>query len=107
MKSRTHVVALLGRADAPTDGVEEYCRWLGRALGREDCLLELERVAWHERGWRKSLALLAGGKQVLARPVGSRSIYGAGMVKARFSVSLPLGSARAAALRRALRRRVS
>ena len=54
------MVALLGRADAPTDGVEEYCRWLGRALGREDCLLELERVAWHERGWRKSLALLAG-----------------------------------------------
>ncbi len=25
-------IALLGRRDSPTDGVEDYCIWLGRAL---------------------------------------------------------------------------
>lgn len=51
-------IALLGRRDEPTDAVEEYCRYLGAALVPHGFALELERVAWHERGWRAALGEL-------------------------------------------------
>src|ERR1700675_870458 len=44
-------IALLGRGDAPTDAIEEYCRYLSGALREHDFELELERVAWAEDGW--------------------------------------------------------
>src|SRR6202790_5440159 len=44
-------IALLGRRDAPTDAVEEYCRYLAGALCAHDFELELARVAWLEDGW--------------------------------------------------------
>lgn len=44
-------IALLGRRDAPTDAVEEYCRYLGEALRAHDFELELVRVSWVEDGW--------------------------------------------------------
>ena len=44
-------IALLGRRDAPTDSVEEYCQYLGEALRAHDFALELARVAWLEDGW--------------------------------------------------------
>lgn len=44
-------IALLGRRDAPTDAVEEYCQYLGEALRAHDFELELVRVAWLEEGW--------------------------------------------------------
>src|SRR6478672_4914458 len=50
------VVALLGRRDDPTDAVEEYCRYLGEALrARAGVRMEIERVAWAERGWSTAL----------------------------------------------------
>jgi glycosyltransferase involved in cell wall biosynthesis len=49
--SLQRVIALLGRPDAPTDAVEEYCRYLGEALTAEDFELVIERVAWAESGW--------------------------------------------------------
>jgi glycosyltransferase involved in cell wall biosynthesis len=49
--SLQRVIALLGRPDAPTDAVEEYCRYLGEALTAEDFELVIERVAWPESGW--------------------------------------------------------
>ena len=48
-------IALLGRRDAPTDAVEEYCRYLGQALGPHGFALELVRVAWQEEGWPAAL----------------------------------------------------
>ncbi len=48
------VIALLGRPDAPTDAVEEYCRYLGKALLAEGFELIIERVAWPERGWTRA-----------------------------------------------------
>jgi hypothetical protein len=30
--SRQRIIAVLGRRDAPTDAVEEYCRYLGEVL---------------------------------------------------------------------------
>lgn len=48
-------IALLGRRDEPTDAVEEYCRYLGRALRAYDVALEIERVNWREAGWAAAL----------------------------------------------------
>jgi glycosyltransferase involved in cell wall biosynthesis len=48
-------VAILGRRDEPTDAVEEYCQYLGRALSKQGIQLEIIRVRWSELGWRESL----------------------------------------------------
>ena len=56
--SRQPVIALLGRPDAPTDAVEEYCRYLGEALFAEDFDLSIERVAWYESGWTRAASAL-------------------------------------------------
>lgn len=55
---RQGAIALLGRADTPTDGVEEYCRHLGEALRARGISLAIERVLWTERGWRRALRSL-------------------------------------------------
>src|SRR5262252_6933228 len=55
---RQGAIALLGRADTPTDGVEEYCRHLGEALRKQGIGLAIERVLWAERGWRRALRSL-------------------------------------------------
>src|SRR5438552_840827 len=50
------VIALLGRSDAPTDAVEEYCRYLGEAMAAEGFELIIERVAWpQEPAWQRML----------------------------------------------------
>jgi len=56
--SGQRVIALLGRPDAPTDAVEEYCRYLGEALLAEDFDLSIERVEWRESGWRSATSTL-------------------------------------------------
>src|SRR5258708_30612670 len=38
------------------DAVEEYCQFLGAALEAQGISFEIERVSWHELGWRKALA---------------------------------------------------
>ena len=52
--SGQRVIALLGRPDAPTDAVEEYCRYLGEALKAEDFALSIERVGWLDSGWARA-----------------------------------------------------
>jgi glycosyltransferase involved in cell wall biosynthesis len=49
-------IALLGRRDGPTDGVADYCTYLGAALGLHGYELEIARVPWPERGWGAALA---------------------------------------------------
>jgi glycosyltransferase involved in cell wall biosynthesis len=56
--SSTRAIALLGRRDAPTDAVEEYCRYLGEALRAHDVEFELSRVAWVEDGWAAAMCEL-------------------------------------------------
>jgi glycosyltransferase involved in cell wall biosynthesis len=56
--SGQRVIALLGRPDAPTDAVEEYCRYLGDALLAENFELVIKRVTWPEDGWRRSASSL-------------------------------------------------
>ena len=48
-------IALLGRRDMPTDGVEDYCTFLGRALAQRGLTLDLTRVDWFDRGWSAAL----------------------------------------------------
>ena len=48
-------VALLGRRDTPTDGLEDYCIFLSRALAQRGVTLDLVRVEWFERGWIPAL----------------------------------------------------
>jgi len=53
------VIALLGRKDEPTDAVEEYCRYLGKALIAHNFQLELRRVPWEIHGWPAALDALS------------------------------------------------
>jgi len=50
------IVALVGRRDEPTDGVADYCEWLGGALGEFGYRLETIKMDWPEQGWRAALA---------------------------------------------------
>ncbi len=52
------MIALLGRRDQPTDGVEDYCTWLGRALEHHGCALDLVHVSWDQTGWRAAMQTL-------------------------------------------------
>src|SRR5271170_4310028 len=52
-------IALLGRRDTPVDGVEDYCTFLGRALGARGIELKHARVPWMENGWIGGLRWLA------------------------------------------------
>ncbi len=54
----TPLIALLGRRDAPTDAVEQYCRYLGAALQSHDFQLEIRRVSWEVHGWPEALNAL-------------------------------------------------
>lgn len=51
-------VALLGKLDTPTDGVEDYCSYLGRALSVYGVELRQARVSWAEEGWLRALIRL-------------------------------------------------
>src|SRR5437899_4432070 len=56
--SGQRVIALLGRPDAPTDAVEEYCRYLGEAMTAEGFEMIIERVAWPQDGWTRAAKAL-------------------------------------------------
>jgi glycosyltransferase involved in cell wall biosynthesis len=51
-------IALLGRRDRPTDGVADYCAFLGQALERHGVELKQVRVQWTQDGWLRALSEL-------------------------------------------------
>jgi glycosyltransferase involved in cell wall biosynthesis len=53
-----HWVAVLGRRDTPTDGIEDYCLHLSQALKKDGVSIELLRVPWADQGWIRSLRRL-------------------------------------------------
>ena len=53
------LIALLGHRDTPTDGVEDYCTFLGEALARRGVRMEQIRVRWCEDGWLSALRQLS------------------------------------------------
>jgi glycosyltransferase involved in cell wall biosynthesis len=59
MQSQQRWVALLGQRDAPTDGVEDYCIFLARALAADGIDMQLARVQWVENGWIAALRQLS------------------------------------------------
>jgi glycosyltransferase involved in cell wall biosynthesis len=52
-------VALLGRRDTPTDGVADYCNFLGQALEADGIELKKVRGDWAEKGWIAALLQLS------------------------------------------------
>jgi glycosyltransferase involved in cell wall biosynthesis len=44
-------IALLGRREMPTDGVQDYCHFLGEALGRQGIGMKTVGVDWDGLGW--------------------------------------------------------
>ena len=54
----SEMIALLGHRDNPTDGVEDYCRYLSEALEKDGYQLKLVRVPWAELGWPRALRWL-------------------------------------------------
>src|SRR6266852_693724 len=52
---RARWIALLGRRDEPTDGVEDYCDFLARALEQRGVEMKKVRLPWAERGWLRAL----------------------------------------------------
>jgi glycosyltransferase involved in cell wall biosynthesis len=53
----TRVVALLGKLETPTDGVQDYCHWLGIALARAGWEMDSEYLPW-PKGWAGAFAWL-------------------------------------------------
>jgi len=51
-------IAILGRRDTPTDGIEDYCFFLGEALKRHGIDLRQTRALWAEKGWFVALRSL-------------------------------------------------
>jgi glycosyltransferase involved in cell wall biosynthesis len=51
-------IALLGRRDEPTDGVEDYCTVLAKALAPQAGNLRQVRVQWDKQGWLSALGRL-------------------------------------------------
>jgi glycosyltransferase involved in cell wall biosynthesis len=56
--SGKRIIALVGRRDEPTDGVWDYCGWLGGSLADHGVQFETIRINWFELGWRAALAEL-------------------------------------------------
>ncbi len=48
-------IAVLGRKDTPTDGVEDYCTFLSSSLKQRDVSLRQIRIDWIVKGWGRSL----------------------------------------------------
>jgi glycosyltransferase involved in cell wall biosynthesis len=53
------MIALLGRRDFPTDGIEDYCTFLGQALSRRGVTLKAIHVDWDSLGWIRALRELS------------------------------------------------
>jgi glycosyltransferase involved in cell wall biosynthesis len=52
------MIALLGRIDKPTDGLDDYCNFLGQALARRGVTLKRVYVPWDNEGWIRPLRRL-------------------------------------------------
>lgn len=53
----TSLIALLGKLETPTDGVDDYCGWLGNTLAKSGWQLQRSYLPW-TRGWLTALGWL-------------------------------------------------
>jgi glycosyltransferase involved in cell wall biosynthesis len=56
-------IAVLGRREEPTDGVEDYCNYLREALALEGIQLSSVRVRWAEMDWPRCLQELLDAQE--------------------------------------------
>jgi glycosyltransferase involved in cell wall biosynthesis len=49
------LILLLGKRDAPADGVQDYSEYLAEALRRHGVQTEIARADWHSQGWIRAL----------------------------------------------------
>ena len=66
-----YCVALLGRKDEPTDAIEEYSRYLARALQAHDIQIEIIRMPWEIRGWPNALRPIPAAYRSASRSSGA------------------------------------
>ena len=59
MEPQQRWMAILGRRDRPTDGVEDFCTFLGETLQQQGIELNQARVQWMEKGWTRALRHLS------------------------------------------------
>jgi glycosyltransferase involved in cell wall biosynthesis len=57
------MIALLGRGDPLTDGVKDYCTFVGGAMRQRGDIWELEELGWEKLGWKPALRRLDGLSQ--------------------------------------------
>ncbi len=70
LASPSPLIALLGKKDVPTDGVEDYCRFLGTAMGARGYQVEIVRVPWEDLGWiRACVRLWKESREWKGKPV--------------------------------------
>jgi glycosyltransferase involved in cell wall biosynthesis len=67
VSKKQRCVIVLGQLDTPTDGVEDYCRYLAEGLRAEQFEVNVVRPRWEEIGLDASLAEL--NKKIGAAPV--------------------------------------
>jgi len=60
------LIFLLGKPDTPADGVQDYCEYLGQALGRRGVHNEIARVDWNSEGWLRALRKLRNDSKAWA-----------------------------------------
>ena len=79
------IIALLGRPDAPSDGVQDYCEHLGRALAGHVAQFAIARVDWFGQGWFGALVKLWQSANQWRGKWVDFAIHGALVVTSRFS----------------------
>jgi glycosyltransferase involved in cell wall biosynthesis len=52
------MIALLGKGDPLTDGVKDYCTFVGGAMAQRGDAWELQELGWEKLGWRPALRRL-------------------------------------------------
>jgi hypothetical protein len=58
-RAQSHrIFALIGKGEAPADGVADYCNNLSEAFARSGIKLEIIRVTWFEHGWISTITKL-------------------------------------------------
>ncbi len=57
------MIALLGKGDPLTDGVKDYCTFVGDAMRQRGDAWELEELGWEKSGWRPALRRLGALSQ--------------------------------------------
>ncbi len=73
-------IALLGRRDVPTDGVEDYCIFLGNGLAMVGVELKRVRVPWLDKGWIRFAESSLACEHGLAGQLGAHAIHGVHLV---------------------------